>query len=377
MGINEKIESMGTEGLESVLELRGHSTVGELKRYETPQESYSLLRMFSRYKNPLRFTVALCVLLTILSCAPIKEVRNLHEELKQQRATIARLTNRLDKQSGKLEQYAARLAQLPEPDGEYDYNATLIKDPSILNKAFEATYQILFFLQYEKETPHSKSFNTPTKNETEEELLSIGSCFVVGGKYVLTSAHGISLEEAVRLNKQEIYVEGSKYKWKKDIIKILNNDVTYNLNYIFHDVNNADFGLLSLPLGLENEFNSAPFPLGNSTEIKAGHYVTMVGFDLGMEKNIRSGQVTSVNYERDILVIDSGANEGNSGGLLFSYRDGEPEIIGMINGKLINPRRFFGAPIEKVGFAYGINSVRDAINKYFNSENYRKTESGL
>ncbi len=102
------------------------------------------------------------------------------------------------------------------------------------------------------------------------------------------------------------------------------------------------------------------YALGNSDELQTQNLVYVVGWPLGLVKNVTQGHVTSVNDSLLVrsdpqanFIFDASISPGNSGGAIFAVRDGKFELIG------ITDATYTGANDLYIGVK--INSIKDVF----------------
>ena len=127
---------------------------------------------------------------------------------------------------------------------------------------------------------------------------------------------------------------------------------------IFEDVG-SDIAVIEMPKEYKREF-----PFGNSDELKIGTYTTTVGKSLGKNVLVKSGRVVSTSGKEKLYLSDLVGKEnvflvwginipGDSGGAVYAFRDGNPEIVGMVDARY-----------DGIGENHKINHILTIVKKY-------------
>jgi serine protease Do len=167
---------------------------------------------------------------------------------------------------------------------------------------------------------------------------SVGTGFIIHPKgYILTCEHVIHHAEDISVSLYNGTHKQGKVIWSdsnKDVAIIKINGLT--------------------------EFR--PIPLGTSRNSKVGEIVMAIGNPMGLEHTITTGVISAKNRQfrttnskkifEDVLQTDCAINPGNSGGPLINLR-----------GQVIGMNSFMAEGNQGLGFAIGIDCVREAIQK--------------
>ena len=129
---------------------------------------------------------------------------------------------------------------------------------------------------------------------------------------------------------------------------------------ILHKDKKEDIALIEMPDEYGNEF-----PLGNSDELEIGNLIALSGKSLGQKKVVKQGRVIST-YSSDEMRETGGYGKkedrllvwylnmsGDSGGPVYAFRDGEPEVVGMC----VTMTNGLGEEVK-------INHMKDILKKY-------------
>jgi serine protease Do len=186
-------------------------------------------------------------------------------------------------------------------------------------------------------------FSWPYEDEDEESTTeSVGTGFIFRRDgYILTSEHVVHDAEAIQVK--------------------LHNGSKYPAELVWSDVT-RDIAVLRIHAGKPLR----PLPLGSSAKTKVGEMVISVGNPLGLDHTITTGVISAKNrkmsssrnkkvYE-DILQTDCAINPGNSGGPVIN-----------LNGQAIGMNAFVVKDNQGLGFAIGIDSIKNRISRYLTS----------
>lgn len=181
------------------------------------------------------------------------------------------------------------------------------------------------------------SFLFPPTQETSGRTKSFGTGFIIHPNgYILTSEHVVH-------NAEEIIVKMFSGEQRK--AKMIWSDEKRDLAV----------------LQIQTRRSLVPLPLGSSADSKVGEFVLSIGNPMGLEHTVTKGIISAKNrpvrisnklYE-DIIQTDCAINPGNSGGPLINLHG---EVIGM-NAFIIKNN-------QGLGFAVGIDAIKERIPKY-------------
>jgi serine protease Do len=184
---------------------------------------------------------------------------------------------------------------------------------------------------------HSLLF--PGEEEDVNPSESLGTGFIIHPEgYILTSEHVIqdAGELVVRL-----------YNGKRCPAKVIWRDEQRDLGVI----------RISAASALR------PLPIGSSAGSKVGEMVISIGNPLGLSHSITTGVISAKNRQiglsnsrklyEDIIQTDCAINPGNSGGPLIN-----------LNGQVIGMNAFVVKDNQGLGFAIGIDSIKQRIGHY-------------
>jgi serine protease Do len=185
--------------------------------------------------------------------------------------------------------------------------------------------------------------------EEESTTESVGTGFIIRRDgYILTSEHVVHDAESIQVK--------------------LHNGSKYPAELVWSDVT-RDIAVLRIHAGKPLR----PLPLGSSAKTKVGELVISVGNPLGLEHTITTGVISAKNRQmsstrnkkvyEDILQTDCAINPGNSGGPIIN-----------LNGQAIGMNAFVVKDNQGLGFAIGIDSIKDRIGRYLTSA--RRSGSG-
>ena len=181
------------------------------------------------------------------------------------------------------------------------------------------------------------SFLFPDTEQSSSTTKSFGTGFIVHPNgYILTSEHVIH-------NAGEIFVK--LYSGEQRVAKVVWSD------------EKRDIAVLQIP----TRRALTPLPIGSSAESKVGEFVISVGNPMGLEHTVTKGIISAKNrpvriatklYE-DIIQTDCAINPGNSGGPLIN-----------LNGEVVGMNAFIIKNNQGLGFAVGIDSIKERVGRY-------------
>lgn len=177
------------------------------------------------------------------------------------------------------------------------------------------------------------------EEEEDNPLESMGSGFVIHPNgYILTSEHVIH-------DADEIMVK--LYNGRRNPAKVVLRD------------ERRDWGVIKIPV----KEPLRPLPIGSSARSKVGEMVISIGNPLGLNHTITTGVISAKNRQirlansdklyEDIIQTDCAINPGNSGGPLIN-----------LNGEVIGMNAFVVKDNQGLGFAIGIDSIKNRISPY-------------
>jgi len=175
----------------------------------------------------------------------------------------------------------------------------------------------------------------------EYSLVGSGFIFTTDG-YVLTNDHVIENAESVVVLVDDYSDPNIIHRYEARVIG--SDDKT---------------DLAVLKITREEDFKA--LPIGDSSALRVGTFVSPIGYPLGLEKSMTHGIVSGLNrefdgggYELSSIQFDAAVNAGNSGGPLF---DMYGSVVGIVNKKLV-----FENYVDNIGLAITINEAVPIIN---------------
>jgi serine protease Do len=182
------------------------------------------------------------------------------------------------------------------------------------------------------------SFLFPETEKASNQTKSFGTGFIIHPNgYILTSEHVVN-------NAQTIFVK--LFSGERKEAKVIWRD------------EKRDLAVLQIP----TRKALPPLPIGSSSDSKVGEMVISVGNPMGLDHTVTTGIISAKNrpvrlsnklYE-DVIQTDCAINPGNSGGPLIN-----------LNGEVIGMNAFIIRDNQGLGFAVGIDSIKQRIAKYF------------
>ena len=245
-------------------------------------------------------------------------------------------------------------------DNMYDNNLINVnKNYMDLNKIYNSLYLVKTVTKFKYVTDEKK------KEFGTEDIVTIGITVALNDKTLLTVDHivteyKLTFETPFGI----ISIPADKLEEKS---YLLLDGKEYLLNRLFNE-GNIDVALLGVVGDLR--LNSYPYKIGNSDDLEIGNFVYVFGNPLSWGINLRSGIISSLDLHKDVakiadvneknaFVINAGLIPGDSGGVAIAIRDGEFELVGLLQGT--------HAGFNNMSWVIKINVIMDAINDYYSS----------
>jgi len=121
--------------------------------------------------------------------------------------------------------------------------------------------------------------------------------------------------------------------------------------------------------------------MGSSDNLKVGNGIIAIGNALGYGQSVTTGivsalnrEVTTDNYNQEMIQIDAAINGGNSGGALLNSKG---EVVGINTLKYSSNALSSNASIEGMGFAIPISDVESIIENLINGKNDKALTIGI
>lgn len=175
-------------------------------------------------------------------------------------------------------------------------------------------------------------------NNGQDLVSLLGSGFLFKDGYVVTNSHVVSLSETADVT----FIDGNVYS-----ARVVGKDPYANI------------AVLKLDENALKEEKVSPLSIANSSLIKVGDPVAVIGNPFGLSGSMTTGIVSQVGrlLPEEVtgfsipsaIQIDAAVNPGNSGGPLLNYQG---EVIGVTTAIFSNTGSFSG-----VGFAIPSNSI--------------------
>lgn len=152
------------------------------------------------------------------------------------------------------------------------------------------------------------------------------------------------------------------------------DDTSYEAELVGYDESN-DIAVLKVDAS-----GLSPVVLGDSDKMSVGDSVVAIGNPLGeLTFSLTTGSISALNRKitinntaMNLIQTDCAINSGNSGGALFNSYG---EVIGITNAKYSGSQS--SAPIDNIGFAIPISSVRDIISSIIEKGYVEKPYIGI
>jgi S1-C subfamily serine protease len=177
----------------------------------------------------------------------------------------------------------------------------------------------------------------------DDEYSLVGSGFIITTDgYVLTNDHVIEHAESIIVLVDDYEDPNIIHRYEAVVIGT-----------------DAKTDLAVLKITRDEEFRA--LPIGDSSALRVGTFVSPIGYPLGLEKSMTHGIVSGLNrefdgggYELSSIQFDAAVNSGNSGGPLLNMYG---SVVGIVNKKLV-----FENYVDNIGLAITINEAVPIIN---------------
>lgn len=263
-------------------------------------------------------------------------------------------------QIGQLQRENENLKKLLGIDGRYDTNNVLVK-PEDLEK----------FLSYKVYAVYLIAFKIKSRDRNEVEIVipPVEAPAIVIGRYVLMASHTNDPDVikwkyfSRQLPSGETETLDAKLFRQTIILPV--DDKTFELTEIYRN-KEKDFSLFELPI--ENAVPNFPIVFGKSDELKVGNFIYINGKPRNTYEVARPGYVSSlyIVYDGDSdkkethnFNVSQTVLPGDSGSPVIAFRDGKPELVGMVEGYIDGDGNTIRAYAFKINVA--INEIREKL----------------
>lgn len=240
----------------------------------------------------------------------------------------------------------------PKPDGKYDNNNYFVSPKTDFKRMKNATVQIIAETEYE--------YDGGKKHKKFTSLVGV----VFAGVYALSAGHAVAKDGYVTIATEEGDVAYPAKVVSRNFTAKSHRGypiVSLKLLYVNHE---KDFALYELELPSGSPWESFPYDIGNSNELKEGNFVYIIGNPLGDGINIRDGTVNALRWqggkplhpdakEEYFFMVNVSVIRGDSGGVILAIRDGKYELVGIVSATYMS--------FNELGFIVKINVIRDAV----------------
>ncbi len=238
----------------------------------------------------------------------------------------------------------------------------------------QVTYEVTFeYLDGRKET-------------SDKTLKGFGSGIVYARKgnykYIITNHHVAGKSEDITIRPPKIYgVKEIRAKVKSEKVFVVKNGKEITLELLASD-SVIDAALLR---STSHELEVFQGKIGDSSLLKPGDFLYVIGNPLGEDKMLRQGIVskTSVNDKflhhnsppgkgqyKDWFVMQPPLNPGNSGGPIIALHEGEYHFVGISVAQLVKRTPYGSIPHNGMNYGVKINPIMDMVDKYFKKNKY-------
>jgi S1-C subfamily serine protease len=244
-----------------------------------------------------------------------------------------------------------KISAMPQKDGKYD-NHVFFVDPEKMDLE-------IIFKSIVKLHTHClmKKIDQETAEEMEIEFEGIG---LVIGNWILALNHVVNrCDCAVCEMPNATLPENISEK-----TYLVHNDELVLIKRLYKNPEENDIALFGAPDNVP--LLSFPYPIGNSDELKVGNFLYQIGDRIGFYV-VKEGIVSSTQgppekfikkkwYNAlDSFMITNGINAGDSGSPVIAIRDGNFELVGLVQGEFTN--------LKRMGWAIRINTICETLKK--------------
>ena len=278
-------------------------------------------------------------------------------------------------------------------DGKYDNHPAFVD---------ESQYSITELVKSVEQINAKKTFAlTIYKADGTEQkfppgdLQGMGSSLVLkkedGFAYLLTNKHvvdpAIPIPALVGSLRGMTMEKGVKIENTNNSVFVTKNGEDF-MGEVVLESEELDFALVKIK-DTNNNFKVFPYKIGNSDNLEQGDFTYVLGSPLGLEDYVLNGNITQLKIDEmkqtftpfgmmskkvenpNYFMIGSSLLPGYSGGPTIAIKDGEYELIGIVNSGLV--RQDFdvtkGAMVPDPYADYGrgikINPIMEKIDGYF------------
>ncbi|MEK7599264.1 MAG: hypothetical protein AAB474_02335 [Patescibacteria group bacterium] len=255
-------------------------------------------------------------------------------------------------QASAVQEFVQEPNYLPKPDGKYD-NHVLFVDQEKMD--LEIIFRSIVTLH-----THFHCSKANENEETEKKLTTEfgGIALAISSKRILALSHVVSECDCAVCEPRHLELESEKtYLVQEQGELIL-------LKNIYKNAEN-DIAIFSVPDNIE--LHAFPYPVGNSDELKVGNFLYQMGDRIG-SLVVKEGIVSSVKgppkkavihrgygNPDNAFMISNGVNVRDSGSPVVAIRDGNFELVGLVQGEFTNMKR--------MGWAIRINTICEILKK--------------
>lgn len=241
--------------------------------------------------------------------------------------------------------------ELQKYDSQYDFNNTLIDfNQDGLEKILDALY-----------TVRTKSIFQKEKDNSQVELEMEGGGTVLLGSYFVTVDHVVNHPgPGIRIGP---FFAPEPAKKISETSYLVVDDREVEMEPVYRSKRN-DLAVFKIPEGITVD-RPFPYKLGESDELRPGHFLYAVGVPGLLGKNVREGICSSRHLDKRLdgfcktdnaFMVSNGLNPGDSGTMIVAVRDGKYELVGLPQGKFTR--------MEGLGWAVGITPIKKLLRRH-------------
>ncbi|MBL7100486.1 MAG: trypsin-like peptidase domain-containing protein [Nanoarchaeota archaeon] len=277
-------------------------------------------------------------------------------------------------------------------DGKYDNHPAYVDEA---NFSFDKIAESIEPVRFNQTFKISYETLDGQINRFFSSIQGFGSGVVIkkedGCAYLLTNKHVVNPSFKVKnipnITKLDI---GKSVKIEKDRneVYIMKDDISYTAEILLED-SELDMALIKVK-DPNNLLKAFPYKIGNSDDLELADFTYVIGFPLTLEDYVLHGNVTKLYIEKikyytdlffgtqpytfednNYFMIGSSIIPGYSGGSVIAIRDGEYELVGIVNAALA--RSYYDAKkgiyvpdiYADYGVAIKISPIMEKVNQYF------------
>ena len=314
-------------------------------------------------KKKVAFWVVMILANAIIGVISVRTYQNFNDRISSVETYQKNYHQRYWSDNDKLEQLefthkktVAKLSRILGVDGKYDFNNNLVRVLD-LNRFFD--YKVYVRTAVVLEVPDKLKELSPRSAQNTVKVSEAPAMII--GRYVLMASHVSDVElfskQTIGLMTPEgaLGITISLKVLKYNIVLLAPDGSKHSLKELYRN-KEKDFSLFEIsasPAGGQENVNlngtvgvgilNFPFQIGESDELKIGHFIYLSGKPEINSEVARPGFVTSLVSAAPISVLEvkkdnnefgisQSTDQGDSGSPIMAFRDGKPELVGIYLG---------------------------------------------